>query len=111
MGAENMPSYSDGVVTEMYKVLTVVCVIAIIALGTSVISAVIQNSTTARQSKQISSLSTNVAKYRHEVAVLRGDLRHQRAHAHTQHTRGPHSLRRPAGHRGHVIKISAHPST
>jgi hypothetical protein len=77
----------------MYKVLTVVCVVAIIALGTSVISAIIQNSTTTRQSDQISSLSRDVATDRHEMSVLRTELHRNQAHQHPKRAAEAHDLR------------------
>ena len=59
----------------MYKVLTVVAVLALAALGTSIITAVVTNSTTARQSKQIATLTHIQSVERREISALRSRLR------------------------------------
>jgi uncharacterized protein HemX len=104
MDANSCPTERSGA-TEVYKALTVVCVIAIIALGTSVFSAVIQRSETAKQSKQIAAISNDVASSRHELADLRTEL-HSRETA-SEHGHGKASEHRPAErepHR-HIKKI------
>jgi uncharacterized coiled-coil protein SlyX len=103
-------SQSNGV-TEMYKVLTVVCVLAIIALGTSVISAVIENTTTARQSKQISNLSNQVATDRHEMSQLRAELRNDRDQVHSKRINLPHQASRLTSDGDHVITVRASESS
>lgn len=59
----------------MKKLLVAVSVIAFIALGISVVSALVQNSETARESSQISAMSHDLANSRQEVANLRAELR------------------------------------
>jgi hypothetical protein len=84
----------------MRKLLTLVCVMAIIALGTSVISAVIQRSDTANQSKQIAAISNDLASSRHELADLRAELhRHDRASEHGYDKAGEHRPAEPEPHR------------
>ncbi len=58
----------------MYKVLTVVCVVAFLALGTSVFSAVVQRSDTARQSKQVAAISHELASTRHDLSEFKAEL-------------------------------------
>jgi hypothetical protein len=83
----------------MRKLLTLVCVMAIIALGTSVISAVIQRSDTASQSKQIAAISSDLATSRHELADLRAELHSRdRAGEHGHNKAGEH---RPAEREPH----------
>jgi Tfp pilus assembly protein PilN len=61
----------------MYKILTVVCVLAIAALGTSVITTVIQRSDVSLQSARITSLSNEQAAERQELAAIQAELRTQ----------------------------------
>jgi uncharacterized protein HemX len=59
----------------MYKVLGIVCVVAALALGTSVVTAVIQRSDYAKESSQISNLKTEQSDNRRELGMLRSELR------------------------------------
>jgi uncharacterized protein HemX len=58
----------------MYKVLGVVCVVAALALGTSVVTAVIQRSDYAKESNQISNLKTEQSASKRELGTLRAEL-------------------------------------
>ena len=59
----------------MYKVLAVVAVLALAALGTSIITALVTNSTTGKQSKQIAALTHIQSVERRELSALRSKLR------------------------------------
>ena len=63
----------------MYKILTVVCVLALLAIGTSVIATVVQRSDVSRQSQEIARLN-------HDEVVLNNDITHIQAELkHTNH--------------------------
>jgi hypothetical protein len=58
----------------MYKVLVVVCVVAAIALGVSVVTAVIQRSDYTRESSQIGTLKTQEEANKRELGMLHAEL-------------------------------------
>jgi hypothetical protein len=66
----------------MYRVLTIVATIAVIALATSIITAVVQRSTSVRQSREISSLNHQQATDRKAISGLQQKLHAKRSKHH-----------------------------
>jgi hypothetical protein len=62
----------------MFKILTLVCVLALIALAKSVATAVVQRSDVASESRQINSLSHDELDNRHELSALHAELQQLR---------------------------------
>jgi hypothetical protein len=65
----------------MYKVLTVVAVLAIAALCTSIITTVIEHSAATKQSDQIAKLAHTQQAERREISALRSEVRARKASA------------------------------
>lgn len=67
----------------MYRVLTVVAVVAMLALGTSIVTAVVDHTTMTRQSGQIASLDQEESADHKAIAELRKQMRSHTASAYS----------------------------
>jgi hypothetical protein len=93
----------------MYRVLWVVAVVAVVALGTSIFTAVVEQSHSARQSTEINNLDHKEATDHSEIDELSRELRAvQSSHVALPHARsGPASVLSVTGIRRNPAIIPA----
>lgn len=78
----------------MYRALTIICVIALLSLGTTIVATIVQHSDLAKESKQISALSQQETSSKHELSVITSELSQNSPRPHPSPT--PHHKKHTA---------------